>query len=539
MEAPAGPHYRVAPSGGDFLGRAAVFSAILAFVPIAARAQSAGAAGELYSFGANARGLAMGSAQTAAVSDVTALYYNPAGLGLLPGREITLMRAKLFEGATYDYLGYAQNKKKRAGGWGVELVRLGAAGDDGRDESNNKTGGFGYAETALGVGHGWRGVFHPSMSIGVKGKLLRRSLGPSSDQTLGLDFGAQFGPIVNEKLTLGLVILNAVALAQGDTDDRLKPQIRAGAAFRVVGPMSVAADLSQTGELRVGTEYAFGMTSVRVGMADKSLSFGGGLQFRRKYFFDMALTNHASLGMSQRFSIGYKFGGALPRAGSEKSPKMEAYAGEYLKNAVAELQKRNYLRASKDVDTAIGIDPKIGKGEWMAKAERLRRLVKEIALAEHPEDQEALSVESQAALIGAQCVDAYLLGEEDRAMLLAHAALGSANRSPAFRRLLDGVAKLTGREKSSEDILGPERLSALKMKQAVEAVYARRFDVGARLLREALWLDPRNAMAWTRLGSAYFAMGDKVRAKLAWQKAIELNPADESLRNFMKQQGFE
>lgn len=515
-----------------------LLAALLALgLSVPARAASAGRPGELFQFGAGARGLAMGSAHTAFVNDVTSVYYNPAGLGLLPAREVAFMRANLFGGASYDYIGYAQNKKKRAGGWGVEVIRLGASGPDSRDEFNQKTGGFAWSETAFGVAHGWRGVFHPGLSIGLKGKMLNRSLGSSSDRLIGLDLGAQFGPLASGRLMLGAVVQNAFGLTQGDTSDKLEPVIRAGAAYRIVGPLSLAGDVSADGEFRVGTEYAWGIGALRVGMEDRQIAFGGGLLLRSKYRFDIALVNHPTLGMSQRLSVGYRFG-ARQELAAGKSPKMQAFATEYLANGQAELQKREYLKASSDLDTALGIDPNVGDGSWKERAGRLRRMVKAMALDTHAEDQEAFRQDNPAAFMAYTVVSAFLDGEEDRAMLLAHATAGTVNRHGGYRRLLDAVSQLTGRKVDRDSILPPARLSALRMKQGVDAVYQRRFPVAVEALRDALWLEPNNAMAWTRLGSAYFAMGDKPRAAAAWKKALEINPADEKLKAFMTAQGI-
>ena len=501
-------------------------------------ASTAGRPGELFQFGASARGLAMGGAHTAMVNDVTSVYYNPAGLGLLPGREVGFMRATLFGDASYDYIGYAQNKKKKAGGWGVEIIRLGASGGDGRDELNNKTGGFDWSETSFGLAHGWRGVFHPDLSFGLKGKMLNRSLGSSSDRLLGADLGVQAGPFNSGRLMLGAVVQNAFSMAQGDTDDKLEPVIRAGASWRVVGPLTLVGDVSADGEFRMGTEYSFGFAALRAGIEDRQLSFGGGLLLRSKYRLDLALLSHPVLGMSQRISVGYKFGARQDLAAG-KAPKMQAFAGEYLANGQGELQKRDYLRAAKDFDTALGIDPNVGDGAWKERAGRLRRFVKALDLETHPEDQDAFKQDNPAAFMAFQVASAWLDGEEDRAMLLAHATAGTINRHGGYRRLLDGMAALTGRKVDRDAVLPPARLSALRMKQGVDAMYQRRFGPAVEALRDALWLEPNNAVAWTRLGSAYFAQGDKPRAAAAWKKALEINPGDEKLKAFMTAQGLE
>lgn len=514
----------------------AVSGLILSFISPAFCAGIAGRPGELFNFGAGARSLGMGSAATAVVNDVTSVYYNPAGLGLLPAREVVFMRAVLYEGANYDYLGYAQNKSKTAGGWGLEFIRLGIQGAEGRDEFNNPTGGFGYSETAFSFASGWRGVLHPNMSLGVRGKLLQRSLAGSSDRLIGVDFGAQAGPWMGERLTLGAVASNVVGLKTGDTDDKLPTLLRVGAAYKVVGPLSIAGDFSNDGEFRLGTEYAFGMVAVRLGMADQGLSFGGGLVFKNRYRMDLAVLSHPSLGMSQRISLGYRFGTVTPAA--TKGRKMQFFAGQFLGQAQAALKKRDYLKASLALETGIGIDPKLGGGEWRAKAERLRIVVKKMDLEAHPEEADALSQETEAAYIAYAALDAYLSREEDRAVLLAHAASGQEPSKGAYRHLLDALAGLSGKPVDRDLLLPPGRLAELKMKKAVDAVYARRFEGAIVLLREALWLDPENAAAWTKLGSAYFAVNDKTRAAEAYRKALELAPADAKLKEFMSAQGM-
>jgi len=539
----AGPRARTrlltVPRRGAVLLRRALGPACLALaLPGACWAldTTAGRPGGLFNFGAGARALAMGSANTASVNDVTSVYYNPAGLGLLPGREITLMHAKLFEGAAYDYLGYAQNYRRTPGGWGAEIIRLGVGGADGYDALNQPTGSFGYTETAFAVGSAWRGVLHPLLSFGFAGKMLQRQLsGTPSDTLYGADVGVQMGPWLGDRLMVGLVVQNAASFKQGDTDDALQSLVRLGAAFKVAGPLSLVADYSDAREFRVGTEYSFGVVALRFGLAQQGLSFGGGLTFRNRYSVDYAMCNNSTLGMSQRISLGYRFAGAAGTRGGG-STQMRFYAAEFLNNAKGELQKRNYQKAFNDFSAALGIDPKVGS-EWRAKTDRLGRLLKRMEIETHPEDSDTLAEQSLAAQLAGGAIDAYMGREEDQAMVLAHAALGQEPASGVYGRLLDSLASLTGRPMDRDQVLPPQRLAELKVKRAMDAIYVRRFEVAVSLLREALWLDPGSALAWTRLGSAYFASGNRVMALAAYQEALKRNPQDaQKLEKFIDDQ---
>jgi cytochrome c-type biogenesis protein CcmH/NrfG len=42
-----------------------------------------------------------------------------------------------------------------------------------------------------------------------------------------------------------------------------------------------------------------------------------------------------------------------------------------------------------------------------------------------------------------------------------------------------------------------------------------------------------------RLGSVYFALSDVEKAKQAYRKALEIDPNDQNVREFMKEQGWQ
>lgn len=82
---------------------------LAAFISIAATAQFRVYSNEFLNIGAGARGLSMGSAQVASVSDGTAGYWNPAGLvGVKKNTQLNLMHAEYFAGiGKYDFASIA------------------------------------------------------------------------------------------------------------------------------------------------------------------------------------------------------------------------------------------------------------------------------------------------------------------------------------------------------------------------------------------------------------------------------------------------
>ena len=76
--------------------------------PVVLQAASAGSStANFLKIGIGARGAAMGEAQSAISNDVTASYWNPAGLAPLRYQEISLMHYALVEGIRYEQASFA------------------------------------------------------------------------------------------------------------------------------------------------------------------------------------------------------------------------------------------------------------------------------------------------------------------------------------------------------------------------------------------------------------------------------------------------
>ncbi len=491
----------------------------------------AGAPGAIFDFGAGARPLAMGGAYSAMVKDASSLYYNPAGLSMMNSRNVSLMHTTLFEGMSYDYLGYAQNYGGLPGGWGAQALRLSAGTADGRDENNQPASGFSYSETAFAAGTGVHGLFLPSLSLGASIKVLNRSLADAGNRLIGFDIGAQY-PVITEKLTLGLVVRNFGSFAMGDTADKLPLGLKLGAAYALNSNILVCADISGDGAFQLGTEYGIGPGAIRFGYDRNAFSFGGGMKFMKSYQLDYALFKHPVLGLSNRISLGYFFGGVAAQ------PNVRVYAPEFIKKAESGIKNRDYVAAYENVNMSIGMDPAVREGPWGEKYNRLNSVVTGLKLKELPARRELLKADTPQAVEAGNAIGEYLEGNNDKSALLAHSALGYQPGDAFFSEFLTVMSGLTRSQIKKDEILPRAMLVNLKLEKASSSFYVQDFQKSVKECSEALLIAESNAEAWKKIGSAYFALGDTAKARHAYGKALELNPADASIIGFMRLQGW-
>lgn len=73
-----------------------------------------------------------------------------------------------------------------------------------------------------------------------------------------------------------------------------------------------------------------------------------------------------------------------------------------------------------------------------------------------------------------------------------------------------------------------------KLQLSLEYVYDQQYLKAINECNEVLDLEPNNVLALTRAGSAYYAMGQKARAKQIWGRALELDPNNQALKKFMR-----
>ena len=170
---------------------------------------------EFLNIGAGARGLGMGSAQVASVSDATAGYWNPAGLAQVKDNpSATIMHADYFSGiAKYDYAAVAAPVQDNKRTVGFSLLRF-AVDDipntlflvepDGSLNYNNIQT-FSSADYAflISVAQKVKETDNYTLNAGINAKVIYRKVGKFANAWgFGLDAGIQ---MKGEKWNLGLV----------------------------------------------------------------------------------------------------------------------------------------------------------------------------------------------------------------------------------------------------------------------------------------------------------------------------------------------
>ena len=194
-----------------------LFILVFLLSPILSSAQFRKYSNEFLNIGAGARGLAMGGAQVATVTNGTAGYWNPAGLvGVQDNPDINLMHASYFAGiGKYDYGSVAipiQDNKRTIG---LSVLRF-AVDDipntlflvepDGSVNYNNIQT-FSSADYALllSFAQNLKPIKENAFSFGVNAKIIHRKVGAfATAWGFGIDAGVQVHG-ENDKWHLGLV----------------------------------------------------------------------------------------------------------------------------------------------------------------------------------------------------------------------------------------------------------------------------------------------------------------------------------------------
>jgi hypothetical protein len=221
---------------------------VISFYNLNAQTVIAKYAGEFMSLGVGGRAIGMGGAFTAVANDVTAGYYNPAGLANLNYPQITLMHAEQFGAlVNYDYgaivipydtdMSFALSAF-RIGIDGIHDTRnaLYDANGDGiidiRDDrlDYNKITEFSNQDWAFYLSFAKK--YSENFYWGVNAKVIRRSIAEASATGIGFDIGAFYSPFDNFYLGANLQDATTTLIAWSTGRNELvSPTLKIGTSY--------------------------------------------------------------------------------------------------------------------------------------------------------------------------------------------------------------------------------------------------------------------------------------------------------------------
>lgn len=253
-----------------------------------------------------ARAAAMGEAFSAVADDATSLYWNPAGLVQVKGKEFSAVYNQWFTDIYQGYLGAALSIWRGTVAMGVNYVNMGKM--ERRDEWGEPSGEFSASD--LQVSLGYANEISPRLGVGLAVGLIQSRIADDSESTYSGNLGILFS--LSESISLALVGQN---MGTSLGNDSLPFALRGGAAVKY-GSLTFAADLASPSDGPVyycaGFEWWLGrVLAFRAGYrSDRSIGSGitAGLGFQKgRVRVDYAYVPYGELGDAQRVSLHFEF----------------------------------------------------------------------------------------------------------------------------------------------------------------------------------------------------------------------------------------
>ncbi len=505
----------------------------IALFSVPALAQSGGQPGEFMDYGAGARGLGMGGAFFAVADDASASYWNPAALTLLHRKEFSMMQATLFDQTTLNFFTFAYPTTDK-GTWAVSMTQLKSVGFEkvsitadpsGADIVDIKhLGTFDSSERALAFS--WGREVSDQLSFGFMAKDITRQLDTSADSFKALDVTMLQKFSSTYRMALG--VQNVFSMVSGDTEDKLPLTLKFGQALSLFkGSLLFGLDFikpqSASTQWRFGGEYwLMYWAALRFGVmgspAIQEADLGVGIKYK-SLSFDISQGMHA-LGSTTRFSVSM-------RLGQSNKAKHDSEVRAIIRQALEYFKAGYFTRAMDRLRAAMDADP--GNAE-------IRRMVTRLQAAMDYEPN-ATGSEEVPSLIRRGII-AYVDGRDLRSSVnILRQAFNKSPNDDRLLSLLNMVEKEAGVSELTRKPEGPQMFTYIDQRtyDARQAIYEGKYDQAMKRAQDILEVEPNNETALEIMGSAFYLMDQKDKAKVIWQKVLEIDPNNAMVKNFLKQ----
>ncbi|MFQ5706266.1 MAG: PorV/PorQ family protein [bacterium] len=266
-------------------------------------------AGEFLSLGVGARSLGMGGAYVSVARDVTAGYWNPAGLSFIEYPQVMLMHTSQFSGVvSYNYgsFGIPVGHKSSLGfsiiRVGVDNIKqtalpnpdleVGATYRDGEGRLVRNTPFVKnlFASTDYGLFLTYSKRVSESFAYGGNVKLLNRSIGDNSAWGVGFDLGFMFNPLAQLIVGINVQDITSTVLAW-DTGRRelITPTIRTGLSYPLALSF-VGGQVQPSMDFIVKFENRQQSATTNLGRASLDVTFGWEYQYQQSFAIRVGAT---------------------------------------------------------------------------------------------------------------------------------------------------------------------------------------------------------------------------------------------------------
>jgi len=496
------------------------------------------------------RSAGMGNVSQAVGKGVFSTYSNNALIGYLDKKEVGFTTMMLYYDTSLNYVGYF-HPTLNYGNFAVNILNLNSGGAIEMDEYNVETGqSFSLNDTLASVGYGKE--IYRQLYAGGAFKFINSTLQKYNNKFIMFDIGLLYNAY--EKLTFGLSFSNILNFVLTDTENRPNTQLKFGVGFFPAKKFVLGLDLYKISSknnffdsyaLGAETEF-FDILKLRVGKNSNETTFGLGVGYRIKtydLYFDYAFVFHEYLEASHRIGLNLKFGKTLDELWAAKmkveTEKVEVEVAEIklqsdeekkksLQNlfdqAIKSYSSGNYKQALTRFKQAKEIDPKATDIDIYL--DRLNLVSSIIESTEGATDKVSSLV--------TKGINYFINGDSVNSVKTLSYALSLKPEDKNIIRLLTNIEEKTGVRAEKIDLKSGLTLVDQKLNESLAAFNRKEYEKVISLCEDVLLLEPENALAYKRLGSALYALGNVNKAVEMWKKALILDPNDKELKTLIE-----
>ena len=488
---------------------------------------------------------------------LNSLGINPAGLhsaqpeGMTQYQQLPLQTSLAMLGASYPLLPFHTTV-------GLTYLNLRSSNFEKRNEFGDSEGSFSTQDQMFGI-HLSRpvGSAYP-VFLGMSVKILQFAVASQKAGAMALDLGARYR-LSGLPLTLGV---SAVNLGKGPVFEQQESKLPTSTIFS--GAYHISESLSALGSLTHGSnegrqEFSFGMqywvgnlfamrgrysaarSDVSAGSGIHNMAMGLGFKLFGRHTldysfqpFDSALSKSGAVG-SHRMTLTMRFAaqgvsnpGVLNRValGRKGEGKKDVTALELKNSALQAIKNGQFAMGAMRMQQALDLEP--GNRQikaWLSKIEGIGEIMPQAQGAE------------EAMALTRKGVVKYVEGADIKEALGLLRQAYTASDNAQILDLLNHIERQSGQAQATRKVMGGELGLSLiedKLKAARAAVYEGRRAAAVKSCEEILQLEPRNTRALEVLGSAYYLMGDRAKAKQTWLKALQIEPNNQAITDYLK-----